>query len=347
MPSDGRSSARAYWTTSPGRGELRDEPLARPGPGEALVRTLYSGISTGTELLVYRGLVPPGEAGRMRAPHQAGEFGGAVKYGYLSVGTVLSVGTRGSAGLIGQDVFCLYPHQDRYVVPVGELHALPAGLPRRRAVLTGAIETAVNALWDAPPRYGDQISVVGGGLIGGALLGVLSRFPLGRLQLVDIDESRAGLAAAFGAQYTRPEQAAGEQDLVFHASGSAAGLNTALGLAGEEAEVIELSWYGTGVVPLRLGGAFHSRRLSLRSSQVGAISPARRSRRTHTERLAVALDTLRANAFDVLLGGTGPFADLPATLRRLADGDLGPGCHVVEYPHPADPSRSSDRPVPR
>lgn len=322
-----RTRATAYWTTAPGRGELRQQSLRAPGPGEALVRTTYTGISRGTELLVHRGEVPADIAPLMRAPFQEGDLPGPVKYGYLSAGVV----EQGPSELEGREVFCLYPHQDRYVVPVGALTPLPAGVPARRAVLAGAVETAVNALWDAGPRIGDRIAVVGAGMIGCAVAGLLRTFPLERLQLVDVDPTRKSVGAALGVQVVEPQDAADGCDLVVHASATSEGLQRSLELLGDEGEVLELSWYGAREVSLGLGSVFHPRRLVIRSSQVGEVAAPRRARRTHADRLALALELLRDDAFDALITSTGPFADLPSTMTRLAGGELPGLCHVVDY----------------
>jgi NADPH:quinone reductase-like Zn-dependent oxidoreductase len=319
--------ATAYWTLAPGRGELRDEPLREPGPGEALVRARHSGVSRGTELLVHSGRVPPEVAHRMRAPFQEGQLPGPVKYGYLSVGVV----EQGPANLRGRDVFCLFPHQDRYVVPVDALTPLPAGVPPRRATLAGAVETAVNALWDAAPRIGDRVAVVGAGMIGCAAAALLRSFPLQRLQLVDVDMARRPVAAALDVDLVDPATAAEGCDVVVHASASPAGLRRSLELLDDEGEVIELSWYGAHDVSVPLGSVFHPRRLTIRASQVGQVAAARRARRTRADRLALALDLLRDDAFDALLSGSSPFAELPETMRRLASGDLPALCHVVDY----------------
>lgn len=292
-----------------------------------VVRTLHSGISRGTELLVHRGLVPSAVAAEMRAPFQVGEFPGPVKYGYLSVGVV----EAGAPEVLGRTVFCLFPHQDRYVVPKSALTVLPSDLPPHRAVLLGALETAINALWDAGPRWGDRVAVVGGGLIGGALAGLLRACPLDRLEVVDTNPARAGVAQALGVEFASPEAARGDCDIVFHTSASSAGLSRALELAGSEAEVIELSWYGAGETAVALGADFHSRRLTLRASQVSAISAARRVRRTHADRMALALDALRDDVYDVLLSGPTLFAELPATMQELADGRRDAICHVINY----------------
>jgi threonine dehydrogenase-like Zn-dependent dehydrogenase len=219
--------ATAFWTSAPGQGGLREERLRAPGPGEALVRARHSAISRGTELLVFTGAVPAEIAQRMRAPFQDGDLPGPVKYGYLSVGVV----EQGPDRLVGRDVFCLYPHQDRYVVPVEALAPVPDGVPARRATLAGVVETAVNALWDAAPRLGDRVAVVGAGMVGCAVAALLRTFPLQRLQLVDVDPARASVADALGVQLVDPATAAGDCDLVVHASASSAGLRRLAGPA--------------------------------------------------------------------------------------------------------------------
>ncbi|MGH3356594.1 MAG: zinc-dependent alcohol dehydrogenase [Nocardioidaceae bacterium] len=319
--------ATAYWTLAPGQGGLRDERLRQPGPGEALVRARHSGISRGTELLAFTGAVPSEVAHRMRAPFQEGELPGPVKFGYLSVGVV----EQGPDDLVGRDVFCLFPHQDRYVVPVDALAPLPSGVPPRRATLAGVVETAVNALWDAAPRLGDRVAVVGGGMIGSAVAGLLRTFPLQRLQLVDIDPGRAQVASALGVELVDPATAADGCDLVVHASSSSAGLRRSLELLGDEGEVIELSWYGTHEVTVPLGSVFHPRRLTVRASQVSEVAAARRTRRTRADRMSLALELLRDDGFDALITGASPFADLPETIRRMASGELAGLCHVVDY----------------
>lgn len=319
--------ARAFWLRSPGHGEVRDVPLPEPGAEDVVVRALYSGVSRGTETLVFRGGVPRSQYAAMRAPFQEGEFPGPVKYGYLSVGLV----EEGPAALLGRTVFSLYPHQTRYVVPAGAVTVVPEAVPAARAVLAGTVETAVNALWDAAPLLGDRIAVVGAGMVGACVAAVLARYPAVRVQLVDADPARAAIAAALGVDFALPGEATGECDLVVHASATEAGLARALELLAPEGTVLELSWYGDRRVSLPLGEAFHSRRLVVRSSQVGTVSPARGPRRTFADRLALALELLADPAFDALVTGECAFEELPAVLPRLASGELPGLCHRVRY----------------
>ncbi|MFY1632962.1 dehydrogenase [Solwaraspora sp. WMMB335] len=321
----------AFWLRAPGDGEIRPVEVGPPGPGEVLVRTRYTGLSRGTETLVFQGRVPPSQHAAMRAPHQDGDFPAPVKYGYLNVGQV----EQGPTGLVGRTVFCLYPHQTRYVVPADAVTVLPDDVPARRAVLAGTVETAVNALWDAAPLVGDRIAVVGAGMVGAAVTAVAAGVPGVRLQVVDPDPAKAPVAAAFGADFAHPDDAAGDCDLVIHASATAAGLARSLELLAVEGTVVDLSWYGDRPVSVPLGEHFHSRRLTIRSSQVGLVSPARRGRRDYADRLALALRLLADPAFDALLTGESEFTELPAVLPRLASGELPALCHLIRYPAPA------------
>lgn len=322
-----QSQALAFWLRAPGHGEIRPVAIPEPGPDDVLIRTLYSGISRGTETLVYRGGVPASQYQAMRAPFQDGEFPAPVKYGYLNVGFV----ERGPAELAGRTVFCLYPHQDRYVVSAGSVAVVPEDVPPRRAVLAGAVETAINALWDVPPLVGDRVTVIGAGMIGCCVARVLSRFPAVSVTLVDVDRGRAEIAAALDVEFAAPADAPGGQDLVVHASATSAGLQLALDLLTDEGTVVDLSWYGDTDVTLSLGGAFHSRRLGIRSSQVGRVAGARRLTRSTSDRLGLAVRLLRDPAFDALITGGSPFVQLPDVMDRLAAGSLPALCHVIEY----------------
>jgi threonine dehydrogenase-like Zn-dependent dehydrogenase len=319
--------ARAFWIAAPGVGEIRSQSLSRPGADDVLVRTLASGVSRGTETLVFRGEVPPSQYAAMRAPNQEGDFPGPVKYGYLNVGLV----EAGPSDLLGRTVFCLYPHQTRYVVPASAVVPVPDGVPPHRAVLAGTVETAVNALWDTPPLLGDRVTVVGAGMVGCCVAALLARFPSVHVELIDIDPDRRTVAAALGVDFAAPEAAAGGRDIVIHASASAAGLRLALDLVVDEGTVLELSWYGDREIGLSLGGRFHSGRLRVQSSQVGRIAPARRSTRRHVDRLALALDLLGDPAFDALQSGSSPFEQLPAVLAAMAGGSGPTLSHVITY----------------
>ena len=325
------SDPLAFWTVAPGRGELRRETLPPLRDGDVLVRSLYSAISRGTESLVFRGEVPPSEYQRMRAPFQQGDFPAPVKYGYINVGVVEAGCGAQAQALVGRRVFCLYPHQQAYVVPATAVVALPDAVPSARAVLAANLETAINAIWDASPTLGDRIAVVGGGVLGALVTWLCARIPGTEVELIDIDPSRAALATALGAGFALPDGARGNCDLVIHASGAPAGLARALELAGDEATVLEMSWYGQRSVTLALGEAFHARRLTLRSSQVGRLPPRQAPRWTYRRRMELALSLLVDSLPDVLISGESDFASLPDTLQRLSSAPAGALCHRIRY----------------
>ena len=315
--------ARAFWTVASGHGEVRGETLPAPNGGEVLVEASFSAVSRGTESHVFNGRVPRSEYSRMRCPHQAGDFPAPVKYGYANVGRATS-GTYA-----GRAVFCLYPHQTAYVVPESALVPVPDGVPPERAVLAANCETALNAVWDALPRAGDRVSVVGAGVVGCLVAHLVGRIPGCAVELVDVLPARRAVAEALGVRFAMPETASRERDLVFHATGRAEGAALALSLAAADTSVIELSWFGDGDVPLPLGRDFHVRRLTLRSSQVGTVSPNARRRFTHRARLELALSLLADPRLDCLVDGETSFDALPTTMARLATS--GGLCTRVRY----------------
>jgi hypothetical protein len=327
LSEDSDFTARAFWITAPGYGEIRHEPLPQPAGDEVFVEACYSGISRGTESLVFEGRVPPSEFERMRAPFQGGRLPVPVKYGYSSVGLV----EEGPEHLRGRAVFCLYPHQTRYVVPLSAVYALPPKVPPERAVLAANLETALNALWDASAQVGDRIAVVGAGTVGCLVAWLAARLPGAEVELIDVDAGKARAAETLGVPFRAPERAAGEADIVVHASGHPEGLRTALALAAFEATVLELSWYGDREVCLPLGQAFHNRRLDLKSSQVGAVAHAQRTRWTTRRRMELALRLLEAPELDTLISGESRFDELPEVLPRLAAEPRGTFCHRIRY----------------
>lgn len=307
--------ARALWTVAPGRCELRGETLGTDG---VLVRAIATGISRGTEALVLAGRVPPSQYQAMRAPLMAGEFPFPVKYGYSAAGRDES----------GRRVFVLHPHQDFFRAPASMCVPIPDSVPDHRAVLAANMETALNIVWDAQPIAGERILVVGAGVVGLLAASLLARHPACRVTVTDIDPAREAAALAMGVDFVAPARAPAEQELIVHASGTEAGLRTALAAATNEARIVEASWFGAAAPALPLGEAFHARRLRLISSQVGQVGGPMRGRRTTRDRLALALDLLAEPSYDLLLERPTRFADLPEAMPRLLAGGL---CHVVTY----------------
>ena len=322
------SHAHAFWVTGPEQGEIRTEALPALGYDEVCVSTLYTGISRGSEALVFRGEVPISEHQRMRCPFQAGDFPAPVKYGYINVGVV----EAGPVALMGRTVFCLYPHQSRYVVPRSAVHPLPDTTPSERAVLAANLETALNGVWDAAPLPGDRIAVVGAGAVGCLMAWLLARIPGCRVELIDINTRRGPLATRLGATFRGPDTASPDADVVIHAGGTASGLALALELAGFEAKVTEMSWFGSRSVPLALGEGFHAKRLTLRASQVGHVATAQRARWTRDRRMALVLELLGDPVLDALITGESPFAELPQVMERLAQTPGDTICHRIHYP---------------
>jgi NADPH:quinone reductase-like Zn-dependent oxidoreductase len=319
--------AQALWYVAPGRAEIREEKLAAPGPGEVRVRALFGALSRGTEALVLAGRVPESEFERMRAPFMGGHFPFPIKYGYATVGRI----EKGPEEQLGRIVFALHPHQHLFNIPESAIVALPETVLPQRAVLAANMETALNAVWDSAAGPADRIAIVGAGTVGALVAFLCGGLAGAEVMLVDINERRAELAQKLGVRFAKPETAKGDCDLVVHASGTAAGLRTALALAGEEATVLELSWYGDTPVAAPLGGAFHSRRLRLISSQVGQVASSHRPRWTHNRRLAAAIDLLADSRLDALLAPMVSFYDLPRRLPDILDARNGVVCQLISY----------------
>ncbi len=303
------------------------EPLAAPAADEVLVRALFSGVSRGTEALVFAGRVPESERQRMRAPFQAGEFPAPVKYGYASVGTV----ERGPREFQGRTVFALYPHQTRYVVPASAVHVLPDAVPAERAVLAASLETAINGIWESRPHAGDRISVIGAGTVGSLVAWLAGRMPGTDVELVDTNPLRESIARALGVRFAAPDVARVDADVVIHASGSPAGLELAVRVAGFEATVVEMSWYGDQRVSLALGESFHARRLTIQSSQVGHVAASQRARWDTRRRMQLALSMLADPVLEVLITGESAFNEMPEAMARLASAPGDTLCHRIRY----------------
>jgi threonine dehydrogenase-like Zn-dependent dehydrogenase len=316
---------KALWYVGPGQAEVREESVATPRAGEVRVKALFGAISRGTERLVYSGRVPPREFERMRAPFMGGAFPFPVKYGYATVGRVEDGAQR------GRIVFALHPHQADFVLPETAVASVPDNVPPARAVLAANMETALNAVWDGAPGPADRIAIVGGGIVGLLVAWLCARLPGASVTVIDIALARGDLAARLGVGFAKPDSAPIDSDLVFHASGTAEGLACALGLAGDEATVVELSWFGSGSVAVPLGDAFHSRRLRLIASQVGKVAPSHRPRWTHGRRLAAALALLNDPALDALLAPVTDLEDLPARLPALLAVDGDARCPLIRY----------------
>jgi len=332
--------ARAFWIERPGHGAIRTQAVPPLASGQVRVRTRYTAISLGTEKLVFGGFVPESQYQVMRAPFQEGDFPGPVKYGYSAVGYIEGGDVEerdraDTAGLApGQAVFCLHPHQDRFVVPAAAAVPIPPGVPLERAVLAANAETAINAVWDAGLQPGDRVSVIGAGVVGLLTAYFAQKHCCADVELVDVDAGKEPVAAVMELCFRRPENATPDRDVILHASGNPEGLTQSLNLAGFEGKIVDLSWYGTRKVTLPLGEAFHARRLSIQSSQVGTVAPSKRHRWTNRDRLGFALRLLADSALHALITGEVPFDDLPRVMPDLAHDPNGALCIRVGYGQP-------------
>lgn len=320
-----------YWTASPRHGSWHEVPTPQiDHPDELRIRTTASAISKGTETLVHNGQVPPGIAELMRAPKQQGEFPFPVSYGYLGVGIV----DQGPDAWLGTRVFGLLPHHSHHVVEPDEIYPIPDGISDHRALLAGAVETGINLLWQQPPRFGDRVTVIGAGMIGVATALLASNMPLERLEVLEVNPQRRALLASWGITAVAPEEASGDCDVVIHVSGHEAGLARALEIAGDDAVIVEGSWYGQYEPAVPLGGDFHARRLRIIASQVGQVAAGQRLRRTTRQRMQLALDTLDDQRFDDLMTGVSPWHRLPNVMDDLtAPGQFSQTtlCHILDY----------------
>jgi threonine dehydrogenase-like Zn-dependent dehydrogenase len=326
---DDVNKAHALWYDGPRAALLRDETPPAPDAGQALVKTLWSGVSRGTERLVFEGRVPASEEERMRAPFQDGAFSFPVKYGYCAVGVI----ERGPPQRLGETVFCLHPHQTRFVAPLDALHPVPSNVPPRRATLAANMEAALNALWDSGAGPGDNIVAVSAGVVGLLVAFIAAQLPGAVVNVTDRDASRAPIAQSFGARFALAQHVApdGAADVVFHTSASAQGLALALASAGQEATIVELSWYGDAQIAAPLGGAFHAKHLRLVSSQVGQVAPSRRPRWDYARRMNKALELLADPCLDALVDREIAFADAPQEIARILAPDASGLAPVIRY----------------
>ncbi|MCJ8139989.1 zinc-dependent alcohol dehydrogenase [Falsirhodobacter halotolerans] len=317
MPDDRASiPARALWFTAPRRCEIRSEALT-PAEGLVRVRALASGISRGTEALVFSGRVPESEFTRMRGPHQGGDLPFPVKYGYAVVGQTDE----------GRTVFCLHPHQDVFQVPSTDLIALPGDLPPDRAVLAANMETALNIVWDAGVMPGDRVNVFGAGVVGLLVAHLVGQVPGVDLRVVEIDSTRGRVLEALGLTGGSPQERA---DVAINATAADAALSQAIETMADEGRVVEASWYGDRRASIPLGGAFHSRRLKIISSQVGQVAPWQRPRWPHRRRMSKALELLCDPRLDALISNETAFDEIAEVYGEVID-DPATLCHRIRY----------------
>ncbi|MEM9277847.1 MAG: zinc-binding alcohol dehydrogenase [Pseudomonadota bacterium] len=302
-----------------------------------LLKTLFSGISRGTESLVYAGKVPESEWKRMRCPFMSGSFAFPVTYGYACVCEVIGLGEKTSGLKPGDRVFVLHPHQDIFSVPESSCNLLPPSIPTSRAVLSANMETALNAVWDAEISGNPFCAIIGAGVVGlitaHAVRKVAGLDPV----IFDLKPEKERHATEMGFRFINSsgidKTEIQDFELIFHTSASAGGLQSAIDMAAFEAKIIEMSWYGENPVSLNLGGAFHSKRLKILSSQVGTIASAKRNKLDYAGRMQQAITLLDDPRLDTLLGSAIDFHDLPNHLHDIFSPQSDVLCQVIEYTH--------------
>jgi threonine dehydrogenase-like Zn-dependent dehydrogenase len=309
-------SPRELWFTAARQVELRPVAASPPlGAGQVRLRGLASGISQGTELLLYRGEGPTPFDPSLDAP---GAPTYPRRYGYAWVGEVAE--SHSTELAVGARVFALAPHADEHRLDAAQVRQLPEAVPALRAVLAANLETAINVVWDAGIALGDEVVVIGGGVVGLLAGYAARRGGASRVSLVEPSRRRRDAALELGFQRAlEAEQASGiSADVVIEASGNPACLDLAVQLARDEALIVVASFYGQRVAPVALGSDFHRRRLTLRASQVSRLPPARSVGWSFTRRFQLVTELLRDSGLDALLDPPVPFAQAPATYARLA-----------------------------
>ncbi|MEL6178848.1 MAG: zinc-binding alcohol dehydrogenase, partial [Myxococcota bacterium] len=292
----------------PNQGDVRVEALPPLQPGWCRIEALASSISPGTERLVGAGRVPQPLWEAMRCPYMEGSFALPLKYGYSLVGRVV----EGAPDWKGQRVHLLHPHQSAAVVRTTDLVPVPDAVDTSRATLASNMETAINAVWDSRVALGDRVVVVGFGIVGALVALVMRGLQGTEVMVVEVEPEQRALAASLGLTAVKPEAVIpGEADIAIHASATAAGLQTALDAVGLEGRVVELSWYGDGTTTLALGGAFHSQRKQIISSQVSHIPSHRRARWDHQRRKRLVFRLLADSAWDACVTSTSPLEGVP------------------------------------
>jgi 2-desacetyl-2-hydroxyethyl bacteriochlorophyllide A dehydrogenase len=312
---------RSLWFVGAGRVDFRDEGVGPPSTGEALVQTLYSAISPGTEMLVYRQQVPADMPVDESIGALAGTFTYPLKYGYAAVGRVVALGPEVEAAWRDRMVFAFNPHETHFVAATRDLIPLPDDVDAETALFLANMETAVNFLLDGAPLVGERVVVLGQGVVGLLTTALLARLPLATLTTFDLYPLRRSASVSLGAHASLdPADAlptALDADLTYELSGSPATLDLAIAVTGFGGRIIVGSWYGEKRTQLDLGGRFHRSRLRLSSSQVSTLTPELLARWTKARRLGVAWDMLRRVEPARFITHRIPFHDAPQAYDRL------------------------------
>jgi 2-desacetyl-2-hydroxyethyl bacteriochlorophyllide A dehydrogenase len=329
---------QALYFLGPAQVEVRQEPLPDPGPEQVLVQTLFSGISPGTEMLIYRDEFPAEVTLDATIASLAGTFRYPLKYGYAAVGRVVEAGSRVPGGWTGRLVFAFQPHESHFLATPEELLPVPEGISPEIATMLPNMETATVFMLDGAPLLGEQVVVFGQGIVGLLLTALLGKMPLSNLVTLDLFPRRRLISESLGAHASldpaAPQTLASLQsslasgqwyagaDLVYEVSGHPAALDQAIAVTGYHGRVVIGSWYGRKMVKLNLGGAFHRSRIRLISSQVSSIAPELTGRWSKSRLLETAWQMLQEIQPTYVITHTFKLAEAAAAYELL---DKHPG----------------------
>lgn len=301
---------KVLYFTKPLALEIKEEPIPTPGANEVLIKTEISAISAGTELLFYQGLMPDDIPMDMTIPalQQPNDY--PLKYGYSCIGKIIATGSQQHQNLLNQWVFAFNPHESFFCAAIDELILLPKNLSAQNAVFLPNMETAINLILDSTPLIGENVVVLGLGIVGLLTTSLLHQFPIGKLIGIDFHGLRRKMANNLGADLTFDPALADwkthimdnltkdsnhipQIDLIYELSGNPDTLNAAIALASFEAKIILGSWYGKKAGNINLGGKFHRHRIKLIASQVSTIASELQSRWTSQRRRDMAFTMLQ------------------------------------------------------
>ena len=304
--------AHGLWFLGANQFSIREETLRSPSTPYCVVKSICSGISQGTEQLVYSEAVPESIQHQMRCPYMGGDFPFPIKYGYSLVGEVV----EGPENIVGRNVHMLHPHQDYGCVHPRDIYLLDDGILPEKAILASNMETAVNAVWDSQVTLGDRVLVVGFGNVGSLVARILSLSMGVEMFVTDTSALKRSMAQKMGFNVCEISQLKEEFDISFNVSASADGLQTAIDAVGYEGKIIELSWYGNRAVSLQLGGDFHIQRKTIISSQVSHIPSHRLARWDTIRRKKLVFSLLKQPEFEEHVTHNLRFSELPRILSE-------------------------------
>jgi 2-desacetyl-2-hydroxyethyl bacteriochlorophyllide A dehydrogenase len=325
----GAETGRAVWFTAPRTVEVRTHEVRRPGPGEVTVAGVCSLISPGTEMLVYRGQIRPDQPTGVATVE--GSFAFPIKYGYQVVGRVVEAGPDTTVGP-GQLVFCRHPHQTRFTMPegVGLVTAIPPHVDETSAAFANLLDTSLNCLFDVPVRFGDVVAVFGLGIVGLFCSQLAARItdtvvgvdPVAERRSRALDQGIPHAAAPDEALEVIRQLSQGRlADISIEASGTAAGLQSAIQATGQEGTIGVVAFYGTKTLEIAPGDAFHVRRQRIVSSQVVQVGSGLQPRWDRARRFATALRLAPTMNVDPLVTSRVPIDGAGEAYALIDSGD--------------------------